>query len=143
MENKKVLIGIGIIVLIFATLSSSLVQAAPATISLVFNDELKECKTFWPGDEFVWYDLPEEWKDYPPQDYLEIDSIHDVDNITKHCSEIGYTYTGELKVEGKQIRPYYDETPMFYLAKYFPFILISIVLLLAAIIIYAKLRTKS
>ncbi len=136
MENKKILIGLGILiaVVLFTTLGSSSAysQAAPAAVQFVVNDELKECKTFWAGDEFIRYRLPEGWRQYGL-------SVHDFDNLTEACSEIGYTYTGELKVEGDRVGPYYGESYlMFYLEKYYLVILFLAILILVSIIIIYK-----
>lgn len=76
-------------------LNASLVQSAPWGF-IAINDDLKECKYFWAGDEFEHYGLPSDWKPYynytsPILDY-EYVLRRDIEYQKILCNALNYTF---------------------------------------------------
>jgi len=70
---------------------------------MALNHESKECGGFWPGDEFVAYDLPPGWKEYWPKDrggksVVETEAGNCVFRYGQEedcCRQIGYEYVAK------------------------------------------------
>lgn len=84
---KIILFLITLLIPIFCLESNSL--AAPAPTLFVYNDATRQCGTYRDGDEFVRYDLPQQWQTY---DYQK-----SIANTTQtYCDELGYTNIGSV-----------------------------------------------
>ena len=54
------------LILVLIILIIGVVNAVPAPQGIAINSETKECAGYWPGDEFISFELPEGWKSYFP-----------------------------------------------------------------------------
>jgi hypothetical protein len=93
--------------ILLASLSAMAFLLAPAPYMFVLNHEQKQCAQFWPGDEYVYYRLPEPWQEAGPDSNGLIQTpfgscnLHKVDDGTISyetcCQKLGYTYISEIK----------------------------------------------
>ena len=70
---------------IFAVLSgvSLSVSAEPMPWGIAVNETTRECASFWGGDEFTQYLLPEGWRDFYP--FRDQNNGHVVRTLTGSC----------------------------------------------------------
>jgi len=71
----------------------TVVQPAPTAMQFIVNDGLKQCGSYWPGDEFTQYNLPSGWK---TDDNVDIASDENTAHAESECGKLGYTYIGEI-----------------------------------------------
>jgi hypothetical protein len=100
---KKTIFAFSLFIALSFCISSS--KAAPGPWSIALNTETKECAGFWPGDEFVAYDLPEGWKSFFPKYDPETKKTSLVTEIgecdfkireeEKCCQELGYKFVSD------------------------------------------------
>jgi hypothetical protein len=95
---------------------------SPAPEGLAINPRTKACGTYWAGDEFIYYQLPDEWKIYYPiNGYIETEfgTCKLGDEYDKRfetcCNDLGFYYSsGNIgKLYGKKIITEYSKTFMF------------------------------
>ncbi len=95
-------------VLIFATAGLLLIAStstAPLPHYLAINSSTKQCGDYWPGDEYVNYDLPTGWTTYAygySQDNWVVETPSGTCSVPQTvassnfaevcCSQLGYTY---------------------------------------------------
>lgn len=78
------------------------VLSAPAPYYVAVNEELNQCGSFWPGDEFVNYVIPEGWEEYDEAyDLAENECSHmgyplDENYYKNCCEKLGYEYIGKV-----------------------------------------------
>lgn len=100
MSAKRVLLAIISLLLIAST------SFAPLPEYLAINYETKQCGRYWPGDEFVNYDLPSGWNSYAYQSsdgYVSVETAIGTCKVPTMqtslaqacCTQLGYTYVSD------------------------------------------------
>jgi hypothetical protein len=95
-----------LIIVSFVVFGISFAKAAPGPWGIALNTETKECAGFWPGDEFVAYNLPDGWKAYFPKydpESGETSLETEIGNCDfkrkgdeeKCCQQLGYKYISD------------------------------------------------
>jgi hypothetical protein len=92
---------------LLASLSAMAFLFAPAMIIFVLNHEQKQCATFWPGDEYVYYRPPEPWQEANPDSNGMLQSQFGSCNYNEVkkgtisnedcCQKLGYTFIGQIE----------------------------------------------
>lgn len=108
---KKIIFTLVIGSAVFFSVPSA--KAAPMQWGMALNLETRECAGFWPGDEFVAYDLPEGWKSYFPKYDPETGTTTFTTDIgecdfkmkgdeEKCCEQLGYPYVSDNIGKGQK-----------------------------------------
>jgi LPXTG-motif cell wall-anchored protein len=100
---KKIIFALAILAASF--FGTALAKAAPGPWGIALNTETKECAGFWPGDEFVAYDLPGGWKSYFPKydpDTKKTSLVTEIGECdfkireeAKCCDQLGYKFVND------------------------------------------------